>query len=108
MDAHLITPRDWAGIALREATVMAGTPEGAAKLAESKRYAALADALHERDQTIAALRSERGALRGACVLARDGYISMRATGLPCLPAFTERTIEALDDALATRTGGSHV
>ena len=39
----LLAPRDWQAIALREAAELTGAPEGAARLAESKRYAALAD-----------------------------------------------------------------
>lgn len=39
----LLAPRDWQAMALREAAELTGTPEGAARLAESKRYGALAD-----------------------------------------------------------------
>jgi hypothetical protein len=40
---HLLTPRDWQADSLREANELLGTPEGAAKLVEAKRYGALAD-----------------------------------------------------------------
>lgn len=39
----ILTPRDWQAIAQREASDLLGTPEGAAKIAEAKRYGALAD-----------------------------------------------------------------
>ena len=39
----LLAPRDWQAMALREAAELTGTTEGAARLAESKRYGALAD-----------------------------------------------------------------
>ena len=38
---HLLTPRDWQADAMREASELLGTPEGAAKLVEARR--ALAD-----------------------------------------------------------------
>lgn len=41
----LLTPRDWQAQAQREAADLLGTPEGAAKLVEAKRYGMLADAL---------------------------------------------------------------
>lgn len=40
---HLLTPRDWQAQAQREASELLGTPEGAAKLVEAKRYGSLAD-----------------------------------------------------------------
>lgn len=40
---RLLTPRDWQSIAQREASELLGTPEGAAKLVEAKRYGMLAD-----------------------------------------------------------------
>lgn len=39
----LLTPRDWQAQAQREAQELLGTPEGAAKLVEAKRYGVLAD-----------------------------------------------------------------
>jgi hypothetical protein len=55
-----LTPRDWQQIALREASELLGTPEGAAKLVEANRYGALADEIDrltkERD---AATHAER-------------------------------------------------
>ena len=39
----LLAPRDWQAMALREAAELTGTTEGAARLAESKRYGALAN-----------------------------------------------------------------
>lgn len=39
----LLTPRDWQAQAQREAQELLGTPEGAAKLVEAKRYGMLAD-----------------------------------------------------------------
>ncbi len=49
-----LTPRDWQQIALREASELLGTPEGAAKLVEANRYGALADEI-ERLREIARL-----------------------------------------------------
>lgn len=40
---HLFTPQAWAQVAMREATEQLGTFEGAAKLAEAKRYMACAE-----------------------------------------------------------------
>lgn len=48
------------------------------------------------------MNEERKALavaKSALVIARDGYIGQRATGLACLSAFTERAIAKLDEAL---------
>jgi uncharacterized protein YqfA (UPF0365 family) len=73
---HLVTVRDWAGIALREATVLAGTPEGAAKLAESKRYSAIAETLAalvaERDAAVADAKRLKQAVEDAF---QEGYWS---------------------------------
>lgn len=43
--ALLLKPRDWQQIAQRQASDMLGTPEAAEKLAEARRYGALADEL---------------------------------------------------------------
>ena len=45
------------------------------------------------------LADEVDRLRAAVVVARDGYVSERATGLPVLETWRERTIEMLDKAL---------
>lgn len=42
--------RDWQAIATREAAEFLGTPEGAARLVEAKRYGLLADALAQQPQ----------------------------------------------------------
>lgn len=55
----VLSPRDWQAMALREAAALTGTPEGRARLAESKRYGALADEL---DRLRSALRVAEGAL----------------------------------------------
>lgn len=47
LPAHLFTPHAWAQLAVREATEQLGTAEGAAKLAEAKRYMACIE-LHNR------------------------------------------------------------
>lgn len=41
----MLTPRDWQAQAQLEASELLGTPEGAAKLVEAKRYGLMADAL---------------------------------------------------------------
>jgi hypothetical protein len=46
--------------------------------------------------------NETDPITAALVVARDGYVSMRATGLPCLPAFTMRALALIEDALAAR------
>lgn len=43
LPAHLLTPRDWQLDAVRRGAELLGTPEGAALLAEARRYGALAD-----------------------------------------------------------------
>ena len=47
-----LTPRDWQAMAQREASELLGTPEGAAKLAEAKRYGALADEIERLDRLL--------------------------------------------------------
>lgn len=42
--------------------------------------------------------------REALTVARQGYVSMRATGQPCLPVFIDRAIDIIDRALADRSG----
>ena len=49
----LFAPRDWQAMALRDAAELTGTAEGAYRLAESKRYGALADEI-DRLNTVAA------------------------------------------------------
>ena len=48
----ILTPRDWQAIAQREASELLGTHEGAAKLAEAKRYGALADVIEQQNRDI--------------------------------------------------------
>ena len=48
----LLAPRDWQAMALREAAELTGTPEGSARLAESKRYGALADEIERLQKTL--------------------------------------------------------
>ena len=43
--------------------------------------------------------AERDALRKALRLAREGYASEAATGLPVLPQWRERTMALIDEAL---------
>jgi hypothetical protein len=50
--SRLLTPRDWQAQAQREANELLGTPEGAAKLVEAKRYGMLADELERLNETI--------------------------------------------------------
>ena len=52
----ILTPRDWQAMAQREASDLLGTPEGAAKLAEAKRYGALADVIKQQHRDIERLR----------------------------------------------------
>ena len=55
---RLLTPRDWQAMAQREASELLGTPEGAAKLAEAKRYGLLADEIERlRELAEAVLRT---------------------------------------------------
>lgn len=49
---HLITLKDWYAIALRQAAELAGTPEGAEKLTEAKRYELLLQVLTEQEQEL--------------------------------------------------------
>ena len=57
----ILTPRDWQAVAQLEASDLLGTPEGATKLAEAKRYGALADELER-------LQRELGECSGALEL----------------------------------------
>lgn len=43
LPTHLFTPQAWAELAVKESFDLLGTPEGAAKLAEAKRYLACAE-----------------------------------------------------------------
>lgn len=71
---HLVTARDWQAIAQREAADLLGSPEALAKLAESKRYGALADQLHAQAKEIEALRIAGGLIiEGYLVILRDGH-----------------------------------
>jgi hypothetical protein len=53
INEHLCTPYDWANIAQREAIELLGTPEGATKLAEAKRYLMCAELIKELKQQLA-------------------------------------------------------
>lgn len=53
-----LTPRDWQFIAQQKALELAGTPEAAEKLAESKRYGALADELDRLRSEVETLRDD--------------------------------------------------
>ena len=55
MTRRLLTPRDWQSMALRNAADNLGTSEGAALLAEAKRYGALADEIERMARRIDAL-----------------------------------------------------
>jgi hypothetical protein len=63
MRPGLLTPRDWQAVALYEAGELLGTPEGAAKLAEAKRYGALADELERLRSVVHGLMGEVKQLR---------------------------------------------
>ena len=58
----ILTPRDWQAIAQREASELLGTSEGAARLAEAKRYGALADVIEQQHRDIERQRDELNAL----------------------------------------------
>lgn len=80
----MLTPRDWQQIALGEAAELMGTPLAAAKLAEAKRYGALADALEAQRARIESLR---GALKTAA-----GYLYELGE-----PGLGEQAIDAAGD-----------
>lgn len=50
---YLLTYRDWQAQALKEANELCGTPEGAARLAEAKRYGALGDEIERLEALLA-------------------------------------------------------
>ena len=58
----LLAPRDWQAMALREAAELTGTTEGAARLAESKRYGALADEIERLRRVWEDTRTQRDEL----------------------------------------------
>lgn len=58
----LLAPRDWQAMALREAAELTGTPEGSARLAESTRYAALADEIERLRRVWEDTRTQRDEL----------------------------------------------
>ncbi len=62
----ILTPRDWQAMAQREASELLGTPEGAAKLAEAKRYGALADVIEQQHRDIERLSGAVAAERERC------------------------------------------
>lgn len=59
----LLRPQDWAQMALCEAHGLLGTPEGAAKLAEAKRYLACCEILERLARRCAQLEAQLGAVR---------------------------------------------
>lgn len=61
---RLITPASWAQIAMSEASEVLGTPEGAAKLCEARRYLACLQAISDLQQEVAVLREQLRACRG--------------------------------------------
>ena len=99
----LLTPRDWQAIAQQKALELAGTPEAAEKLAESKRYGALADELDRlrADGSFIASRledrtNETGNLRDKLEIANIHITLLRAE-VEALKALQEM-------ALSSRTG----
>lgn len=71
LPGHLLLPGQWAELTLTEAVALAGTPEGAAKLAECRRYLACEELSRRLAQRCAELSEEVRRLQG--VLASPGY-----------------------------------
>lgn len=69
-----------------------------------KAMAEAADEITSLRAQVAALEGDAGKMRGALVRARDGYISQRATGLPCQSVWLHATLGVIDAALAARKG----
>lgn len=84
----LLKPRDWQQIAQRQATDMLGTPEAAEKLAEARRYGALADELEH-------LQS--------CMRQMAGLFGVPSASPAELVALVRRAIADRDDALAAES-----
>ena len=76
---HLLTPRDWQARAQLEASDLLGSPEGAAKLAEARRYGALADHIASLQARLDAAEKSKATLLDALAGAvtrcqRFGYV----------------------------------
>lgn len=84
----LLKPRDWQQIAQRQATDMLGTPEAAEKLAEARRYGALADELEH-------LQS--------CMCQIAALFGVPSASPAELYALARRAIADRDDALAAES-----
>lgn len=70
-----------------------------AALAEYDSAPSAPAAVREDEEAYLYCEAEINRLRAAVVVARDGYISERATGRPVLEAWRERTLSILDEAL---------
>lgn len=77
MNDYLITPRDWQLIAQREAAALLGAPEGAAKLAEAKRYGVLADKIDRLEAAVQLCEKHQpnGGVRAQCVICSGEALS---------------------------------
>lgn len=77
MKGYLIRPRDWQLIAQREAAALLGTPEGAAKLAEAKRYEVLADKIDRLEAAVQLCDKHKpnGGTRSCCVICSGEALS---------------------------------
>ena len=86
--ALLLKPRDWQQIAQRQAADMLGTPEAAEKLAEARRYGALADELEH-------LQS--------CMRQMAALFGVPSASPAELVALVQRAIADRDDTLAAES-----
>lgn len=89
----LAMARDWQAIAQREASECLGTPEGAARLAESKRYGMLMDALAQASVPTVAATPEREALAAEVKRLADEAAKSEKSRFEC-----ERYINVYEDS----------
>ena len=102
----ILTPRDWQAIAQREASDLLGTQEGAAKLAEAKRYGALADMIEQQHKEIERLKAGPAAMNYDEWFDENSadlhLVAMKATGREIWNAAAATTrqsiVESIDDA----------
>ena len=91
--SQLLTPRDWQAQAQREASELLGTPEGAAKLVEAKRYGALADEIERLSACLSKANESTEHFERQWYLATDEIERLQAKPAPVL--LTDGEIDAL-------------
>ena len=107
----IFTPRDWQAMAQREASDLLGTPEGTAKLAEAKRYGALADVIEQQHRDIERLRAEvarlsdPGTSYAACTSHRFHRYSMKLQATVMTPM---RSVCPICAGMAMDVSGPHL